>query len=94
MFKLRGWIDGLAGVEQEAARLLQWGTIIAHGRAYGIDRISDASKMPPNCYTFQPDNKAVAKRVGAVFDFSQGRISPLDHLGPDGFATREAQPGT
>ena len=91
LFKLRGWIDGLTGGEQEAARLLQWGTIIAHGRAYSIDRLSDASKMPPNCYTFQPDNKSVAKRVGAVFDFSQGPRQLLDHLGRDGFGTRQIQ---
>lgn len=90
LFKLRAWIDGLAGIEQEAARLLQWGTIIAHGRAYSIDRLSDASKMPPNCYTFQPDNKVLAKRVGVVFDFSQGDAEPLDHFGRDGFGIRQA----
>ena len=88
LFKLRGWIESLTGTEQEAARLLQWGTILAHGRAIPMDRQSDANRMPPNCYSFQEDMKKSAKRVGEVIDFSQGRFVPLGHLGEQGFSRR------
>ncbi|MCE7796886.1 DUF2889 domain-containing protein [Sphingobium sufflavum] len=81
IMKLRGWIETLAPAEKEAAKLLQWGSIVAHGRTRPIDQQSDASKMPPSCYTFQPEKAAVAKRVGLIIDFSldEGR-EPLDHF--------------
>jgi Protein of unknown function (DUF2889) len=84
VFKLRGWIESHAGLEKEAARLLQWGTILAHGRTTPMERQNDASRMPPNCYTFQPENAANAVRVGEVIDFSSGGREPLSHF--DGVA--------
>lgn len=86
VFKLRGWIETLNGLEREAARLLQWGTILAHGRTTPMDRQSDASRMPPNCFTFQPENAANAVRVGQVVDFSGGRREPLSHFDGQAFA--------
>jgi hypothetical protein len=90
VFKLRGWIESLDGPAREAARLLQWGTILAHGRITPMERQSDASRMPPNCYTFQPERKGDARRVGLVLDFSRGSRQPLDHF--DGQAFQDGRP--
>lgn len=84
LFKLRSWIDTLDAEKREAARLLQWGTILAHGRVTPMDQQSDASRMPPNCYTFQPDMAANAVRVGKIVDFGAGQREPLSHF--DGLA--------
>ncbi len=86
LFKLRGWIDSLEGLEREAARLLQWGTILGHGRTTPMERQSDASRMPPNCFTFQPENAALARRVGKVIDFSEVARAPLSHFDGADFA--------
>jgi hypothetical protein len=80
VFKLRGWIETLDGDAREAARLLQWGTILAHGRITPMERQSDASRMPANCYTFQPERKGEARRIGRIIDFSRGPAEPLDRL--------------
>jgi hypothetical protein len=76
--QLRPWIDSLDPSRQEAARLLRWGAILAHGRVIPMERQSDASRMPPNCYSFQPARKAQARRVGEIKDFSRGAAQPLD----------------
>ncbi|MBC2660351.1 DUF2889 domain-containing protein [Novosphingobium flavum] len=89
LYALRDWIAGLPAALHEPARLLQWGTILAHGRAIPMDRQSDATRIPPNCYTFQDVRKAEAQRVGLVLDFSQGSLEPLGHLGAEGFRRRE-----
>lgn len=78
--QLRAWIDSLEPALQEAARLLRWGAILAHGRTVPMERQSDASRMPPNCYTFQPQRAAAAVRCGAIRDFSRGAAQPLDRL--------------
>jgi hypothetical protein len=79
LFKLRECIAGLPDPQREAARLLQWGTIMAHGRTTPLERQSDASKMPANCYTFQPERKFDAVRVGRIADFNAGDV-PLAHF--------------
>ncbi|MES0874303.1 hypothetical protein [Sinimarinibacterium thermocellulolyticum] len=76
--ELQAWIDGLDPVRQEAARLLRWGAIIAHGRSIPMERQSDARRMPPNCYSFQPERAHVARRVGEVRDFSRGGAQLFD----------------
>lgn len=76
--RLRSWIDQLQPELREAARLLQWGNMLANGRIIPLAQQSDASRMPPNCYTFQPERAAVAKRIGRIRDFSQGVSQPLD----------------
>ncbi|MCG8316812.1 MAG: DUF2889 domain-containing protein [Pseudomonadales bacterium] len=75
--QLRSWIATLAPELHEAARLLQWGNILANGRVIPMDQQSDASKMPPACYTFQPERAVVAQRVGAIKDFSESVEQPL-----------------
>lgn len=78
--QLKPWIDSLDPAGQEAARLLRWGAILAHGRTIPMERQSDASRMPPNCYSFQPIRKGDARRVGEIRDFSRGAEQPLDRL--------------
>ncbi|MDR3417293.1 MAG: DUF2889 domain-containing protein [Nevskia sp.] len=76
--QLRPWIESLDPARQEAARLLRWGAILGHGRTIPMERQSDARRMPPNCYTFQPQRVAAATRCGAIRDFSRGPAKPLD----------------
>jgi hypothetical protein len=79
---MRPWIDSLDAPRQEAARLLRWGTILAHGRTVPWERQSDSSRLPVgNCYTFQPERSAAAKRIGEIRDFSQGP-RPLEEHRP------------
>ncbi|HEX7873543.1 MAG TPA: hypothetical protein VF475_11570 [Sphingobium sp.] len=88
LMKLRGWIETLEPAEKEAAKLLQWGSIVAHGRARPLDQQSDASKMPPSCYTFQPEMAKKASRVGLIIDFSLGDSRDLlDHFDGAHFTT-------
>ncbi len=75
---LRSWLDTLEPDMREAARLLRWGNMIANGRLIPLEQQSDATQMPPNCYTFQPDRAVVAKRVGVIRDFSKGLEQPLE----------------
>ncbi len=79
LWQMQGWINALDPAAAEAARLLRWGSILANGRVIPVERQSDASRMPPNCYTFQPERAAVARRVGEICDFSSvGTAPPLE----------------
>jgi hypothetical protein len=76
--KLNPWIAALAPREQEEARVFRWGTMIANGRTIPLEQQSDATRMPVgNCYTFQPERRTRAKRVGEIRDFSRGTAQPL-----------------
>jgi len=80
--QMRPWIDSLDPDRQEAARLLRWGSILAHGRTIPWERQSDSSRLPAgNCYTFQPERKAEARRIGTIRDFSHG-AGPLEEHRP------------
>lgn len=92
--KLRPWIESLDASEREAARLLQWGSLIAHGRAIPMEKQSDASRMRPNCYTFQPENAIRAVRIGKVIDFSDGVNQPLSHFDGRSFDPAPASRGS
>ncbi len=76
------WIESLEPRMQEAARLLRWGNILANGRSIPIEQQSDATRMPPNCYTFQPERAGQAERVGRVHDFSRESLDPLANYDP------------
>ncbi len=80
LFHLRSSIAALPSDAQEAARILQWATIIARGRSIPIEAQSDASRLPPNCYSFQPERAKTASRIGRIMDFSEGPGEPLDHF--------------
>ncbi|MCG8535858.1 MAG: DUF2889 domain-containing protein [Pseudomonadales bacterium] len=75
---LRPWIESLNEALKEPAKILQWGNMLANGRTIPLEQQSDAKKMPPSCYTFQPDRAVLAKRVGEIRDFSQRTDQPLD----------------
>lgn len=76
--QLKPWVDALAPHEQEAVRLLRWANMIANGRQIPLERQSDASRMPSTCYTFQPERKTIAVRVGVIRDFRPGSQQPLE----------------
>jgi len=73
------WVAALDADQQEAARLLRWGIMLAHGRVMAFEKRSDKSRLPlGQCYTFQPQNAPDAKYVtGTVRDFSGGGVEPL-----------------
>jgi hypothetical protein len=75
---MRPYIDALPPEAREAARVLRWGGLVALGRTIPLEMQSDASRMAPNCYTFQPERAAQARRVGEIRDFSAGTAEPLD----------------
>lgn len=78
IFELNDWMKGLSPELQEAARILRWGNVVANGRMKSLAEQSDATKMPPNCYTFQPSRAELARRVGKIRDFSFGTELPLE----------------
>jgi hypothetical protein len=82
LWDLREWLAQQDAVMQEAARLLRWGNMLANGRTIPLAEQSDASKMPPNCYTFQPERVQVARRVGEIMDFGSGGDEPLQDYRP------------
>lgn len=77
IWTLNPWIEGLDSSLREPARLLRWGAVLAHGRLIPMEKQSDASRMPANCYTFQPARAAEATRIVDVRDFSNGSARPL-----------------
>jgi hypothetical protein len=92
------WLASLPPDEQEPARLLRWGALVAHGRTLPFSEQSDATRMPPSCFTFQPDQAALAKRIGGGRDFSSGAAEPFDRRPPPQpstmteFAQKEVRP--
>ena len=77
VWTLNPWIESLDLAQKEAARLLRWGAVLAHGRMIPIEKQSDASRMPANCFTFQPSRAAVAQRIIDIRDFSDGKSKLL-----------------
>lgn len=80
LLTMRDAITALPLGQAEGARLLQWAGLVAHGRTLPLEDQSDATRMPANCYTFQPERARSARRVGDVIDFSQVRTVPGDGL--------------
>jgi len=79
LFNMNLLIATLDDERKEAARLLRWGTMMAHGRAMTRGALSDSTRMPlGRCYTFQPHRIADARHVGEIRDFSKGSVRPLD----------------
>ncbi|MBW8754899.1 MAG: DUF2889 domain-containing protein [Sphingomonadales bacterium] len=82
LVSLRDWIGRLPDGEQEAARVLQWAGMVAHGRSMTMEeQQAIASSMPASCYTFQPERIVHAVRNGAVREFSDGSAVPLGAFG-------------
>lgn len=78
LFKLKPLLERLDAGGQEAAKIFRWAIIVGHGREIPLANQSDATRIPPNCYTFQPERAVIAKRVGLIRDFSRGDAQPLD----------------
>jgi hypothetical protein len=91
LLQLKPYIESLDAAGQEQARILRWGAVVAHGRAIPLENQSDATRMPPTCFTFQPETKLKARRVGEIRDFSGGGEQPLE---PRQSAPKEASPAS
>jgi hypothetical protein len=88
LFDMRDWIAGLSDpADREAARLLQWGTIIAHGRLLTPAQHADISRTPATCYTFQEERRHDATRkLETILDFSGEGPQPLSAFDGTHFA--------
>lgn len=78
---LRDWIASLEPEAREAARMLQWGALVAHGRA-----MTDAQRLAtlghrPSCYTMQPSRVAAAEKINGMHEFTGREDRLLDGLG-------------
>jgi hypothetical protein len=76
---MRSWIESLDPVSQEYARLLRWGTMLAHGRARRYAPRTEPRTLPiGQCFSFQPANAPYAVYVeGSNRDFSGEARGPL-----------------
>lgn len=74
---LRGWIETLDDPEREAARLLQWAGLVAHGRLMSQAEKHAALSHRPSCFTMQPQRVAGAMALAPPVDFSSGVHHPL-----------------
>jgi hypothetical protein len=77
---LRDWIATLDGETQEAARLLQWASLVAHGRGMTDDQRRQSLAMRPSCFTMQPERVERARMANGIHDFSAGGRQPLEGL--------------
>jgi hypothetical protein len=75
---MRNWIDSLGREQQEAARLLRWGTMLAHGRSLAAAWTPAGRAVTGSCYSFQAIRIHEAKRFGARQDFSSGKAQLLE----------------
>jgi len=82
MGNLEPWLGSLTPSLREAARMLRWTMLVAHGRTMPFEEQSEATKLPPNCYTLQPERAVLANRVGIIKDFSDGTVEPLEGFNP------------
>jgi hypothetical protein len=77
---MRDWIGGLSGTEQEAARMLQWTALVAHGRQMTDERRHAALGHRPSCYTMQPERAGEAEQLNPIRDFTGREERLLDGL--------------
>lgn len=77
LLELGGWISSLDASEEEMARLLRGSAIISHGRQIPMELQSDATKIPPNCFTFQPGRREISRRISGIHDFTEAMHGPL-----------------
>lgn len=77
LLELGDWIASLPPADEEMARLLRGSAIISHGRQIPMEKQSDATKIPANCYTFQPETAAKSRRINGIHDFTEAMDGPL-----------------
>ncbi|WP_188770446.1 DUF2889 domain-containing protein [Novosphingobium endophyticum] len=89
---LRDWIASLEGEEQEAARLLQWASLVAHGRTMTREQRRAAVGVLPSCYAFQPERAGDVDFWREPQDFSGDERQPLQGI-RDSFSAVHGQSG-
>ncbi len=78
LMELNDWLATLPPAEREAARILRWASLVAHGRNIPLAAQSDAKQMMMgSCFTFQPETAKRAVRVGEIRELSGHGIHPL-----------------
>ncbi len=78
LMNLKPLLERLDPLGRESAKILRWAIMVGSGRMIPLENQSDATKMPPNCFTFQPAIRGKARRVGVIRDFSVGNARLLD----------------
>lgn len=77
LFEMTSWLDGQDGEAAVLGRMLRWVMIVAKGRTMPLEAQSDATRMPPNCYSFQPQQSGQATRIVNLKNFSKFGEQPL-----------------
>jgi hypothetical protein len=77
LMTLRDWIATLVGPARDAARLLQWAGLVAHGRSLSEDEKHAALFRQPSCFTMQRGRVENAAALAPPRDFSAGSHRPL-----------------
>ncbi|MFM5931761.1 MAG: DUF2889 domain-containing protein [Novosphingobium sp.] len=75
---LRPWIETLFGEDRHHARMLQWGSLVSHGRHMPWETDSKLRALPGSCFASQPGRHEKCQRTGERIDFSKpGARLPL-----------------
>jgi hypothetical protein len=75
---LRPWIATLTDEERNEARMLQWASLVAHGRQMPWEPDSEFRALPGSCFASQPGRHEKCQRIGERIDFSKpGARLPL-----------------
>ena len=75
---LRPWIATLADEERHEARMLQWASLVAHGRQMPWEPDTEFRALPGSCFASQPGRHEKCQRIGERIDFSKpGARLPL-----------------
>lgn len=78
---LRPWIATLADEERHEARMLQWASLVAHGRQIPWEIQKGLRALPGSCFASQPGRHEKCQRIGERIDFSKpGARLPLADL--------------
>ncbi|MCT2400809.1 DUF2889 domain-containing protein [Novosphingobium mangrovi (ex Huang et al. 2023)] len=77
---MRDWVASLDTGDREAARLLQWASLVAHGRTMTDEQRRGSLAMRPSCFTMQPERVGQACMANGINDFSAGGRQPLEGL--------------
>lgn len=70
---LRPWIATLADEQRFEARMLQWASLVAHGRQMPWEPDTKFRALPGSCFASQPGRHEKCQRIGERIDFSKPR---------------------
>ncbi|MFM6931975.1 MAG: DUF2889 domain-containing protein [Novosphingobium sp.] len=75
---LRSWIATLPEDQKFEARMLQWASLVAHGRLMPWEPDTEFRALPGSCFASQPGRHEKCQRIGERIDFSKpGARLPL-----------------